>query len=293
MTVFRPRLTPREKTMRKVLASFRNSGQFRGTFRPSNSPNTMIDPSKTSRLKAFSRRFTTAILPAVAVGALFASAQSAHALTAWQRAFQAQVQAADIEDIAEAAVAGVNTLKPNNKPYPVSRARIYARLAGLAIAGKTGTGPQFSIANKQDETAETVAAVIGAIATDARLLKVKKTPSLAVQVRNIIRDAIKNAGIAVTADYVRDIVGSAALTVHNTAAQDANELAIRSYLVRFANKTSLLGTRANSKNQTLVDAVIAGVTQGFDGNNTNYEDGSPTGINLINTADPETDFRPA
>jgi len=272
----------------------------------------MIDPSKTSRLKALSRRFTTAIVPAVGAVALFASAQSAQALTKWQKEFQTAITATDIEDVAEVTAAAAVSLQPNGKIVAYTRAKIYVRLAVLAINAKTapatpapGDAIKFGLANKQDEIGETVAYVIGKIAVDPKLAKVKKTPTLGVQVRAIIKEALKNGG-ALTTGYITDIVGSASRTVANSTQAAPNITAIQAYLVKFANKTSILGTRANAQNPAYAQAVQTGIIQGFDLSPTSafvnkYEDGNPGpagtppkgGYNLITTADPETDFRPA
>jgi hypothetical protein len=239
---------------------------------------------------------------ALAATALFASAQSAHALTKWQKEFQAVVTAADIEDIAKLTGDAASSHLPNGKLVPFSRAKIYVRLAVLAINAKTTstTDPKFSAANHQDEIAETVAYVIGKIAPDPKLAKVKKTPTLGVQVRAIIKEALKNGG-ALTTGYITDVVGSASQSVKNAPGQVGNVTAIQVYLTKFANKTSILGTRANAQNPAFAQAVQTGLLEGF-GNNAaaKYEDGNPGpsggtpgGASLITTADPETDFRPA
>jgi hypothetical protein len=270
----------------------------------------MIDPSKTTRLKALSRRFTTAIVPAVGAVALFASAQSAHALTKWQKDFVAQLAATDIEDIAELAGTTMATPLPNGKLQAYSRAKIYVRLAVLNINSRTaptnpapGDAIKFGFLNKQDEIGETVAYVIGKIALDLRLQKVKKTPTLGVQVRGIIKEAIKNAGTGITEQFITDVVGSASRTVLNAPNQGPNLTAIQTYLLKFANKTSILGTRANTQNPLYAVAVQKGISEGFNpGVQNKYEDGNPGptldnppkgGASLITIADPETDFRPA
>jgi hypothetical protein len=167
------------------------------------------------------------------------------------------------------------------------RAKTYVRLAVFEINSRTTA----TAANRQDEIAETVANMIAKIAVNPKLAKVKKTPTLAVQVRNIIGQVLKISG-AVPPEHVRDLLGSASITVHNTGVQDLNEDAIKNYLTKFAAKSQLLGNKANAKNTLYVAAAQQGLNEGFGADNGKYEDGTRAPL-FIDIADPETDFRPA
>lgn len=203
-------------------------------------------------------------------------------------AARSQANSADIEQVVLIAKQTADKIGTGEIVLTTVNTESLAKFMADAVAAKlsTAAGSQRPD-NKADEIGEIAAFITDGIIPNPTFknLKTVGNPNVLAVLRGTLSNAKKTAELLVN-DIVRDVVGSVALTIRNSALlTDRKKEKILAFLL--ANKRFIAG-KLNKGD------VKAGLLEGFSGSpaaNLAYEDGNIDALGAI--TDPETDIRNA
>jgi hypothetical protein len=243
----------------------------------------MLKPTKSTHRKALSR----AILPALAVTALFTSTQLASAATDPEIGeARTAFSTADIEAVSGIASSYAErmrdesaggTIKLTGKHVKtLTKDATEAILAKVARATTTPTDTgRLSFDNAADEIVESAAFILDGIATNAKLAKLGTQKALVLTIFKAVVTAVKRDAPILTPQIslFRDLAGSIALTLRNEA-----QFGSVSNPTQFAKLVKFLDKKSKSLAGKTNDAQIQqGLDEGFSGSAdavAKYEDGN-------------------